>query len=50
MRGLSVSDKDKLYVQVERARGFTRIGTVRFTQSGTTPAVGPDGGINLKPQ
>ena len=38
MRGLSVSDKDKLYVQVERARGFTRIGTVRFTQSGTTPA------------
>ena len=37
MRGLSVSDKDKLYVQVERARGFTRIGTVRFTQNGTTP-------------
>ena len=37
MKGLSVSDKDKLYVQVERARGFTRIGTVRFTQSGTTP-------------
>ena len=37
MRGLSVSDKDKLYVQVERARGFTRIGTVRFTQAGTAP-------------
>jgi outer membrane protein OmpA-like peptidoglycan-associated protein len=38
MRGLSDADKDKLYVQVERARGFTKIGIVRFTQNGTTPA------------
>jgi hypothetical protein len=37
MRGLSDSDKDKLYVQVERARGFTKIGILRFTQNGTTP-------------
>ena len=37
MRGLSDADKDKLYVQVERARGFTKIGIVRFTQNGTTP-------------
>jgi outer membrane protein OmpA-like peptidoglycan-associated protein len=37
MRGLSDRDKDKLYMQVERARGFTKIGTIGFTQSGTTP-------------
>ena len=50
MRGLSDADKDKLYVQVERARGFTKIGTIRFTQSGTTPASGSDGGLNHKPE
>jgi outer membrane protein OmpA-like peptidoglycan-associated protein len=37
MRGLSDLDKDKLYMQVERARGFTKIGTIPFTQGGTTP-------------
>ena len=37
MRGLSDADKDKLYVQVERARCFRKIGIVRFTQNGTTP-------------
>jgi outer membrane protein OmpA-like peptidoglycan-associated protein len=37
MRGLSDADKDKLYVQVERARGFTKVGTVPFAQGGTTP-------------
>jgi outer membrane protein OmpA-like peptidoglycan-associated protein len=37
MRGLSNVDKDKLYVQVERARGFTKIGAIPFAQGGTTP-------------
>ena len=37
MRGLSNTDKDKLYVQVERARGFTKIGAIPFAQGGTTP-------------
>jgi outer membrane protein OmpA-like peptidoglycan-associated protein len=37
MRGLSDAEKDKLYVQVERARGFTKIGIIPFTQGGTTP-------------
>ena len=45
MRGLSDTDKDKLYVQVERARGFTKIGTIRFTQSGTTPAAAQTAGL-----
>ena len=45
MRGLSNADKDKLYVQVERARGFTRIGTIRFTQSGTMPAAAETAGL-----
>jgi outer membrane protein OmpA-like peptidoglycan-associated protein len=38
MRGLSDTEKDKLYVQVQRARGFTKIGIIRFTQAGTTPS------------
>jgi hypothetical protein len=45
MRGLSNGDKDKLYVQVERARGFTKIGIVRFTQYGTTPGAGQTEGL-----
>jgi outer membrane protein OmpA-like peptidoglycan-associated protein len=45
MRGLSDTDKDKLYVQVERARGFTKIGTIRFTQSGTTPEAAQTAGL-----
>ncbi len=45
MRGLSNADKDKLYVQVERARGFTKIGTIRFTQSGTMPAAAETAGL-----
>ena len=45
MRGLSDTDKDKLYVQVERARGFTKIGTISFTQSGTTPAAAQTAGL-----
>jgi len=45
MRGLSNAEKDKLYVQVERARGFTKIGIIRFTQSGTTPAAADTAGL-----
>jgi outer membrane protein OmpA-like peptidoglycan-associated protein len=45
MRGLSNADKDKLYVQVERARGFTKIGIIRFTQGGTTPAAAETAGL-----
>jgi hypothetical protein len=45
MRGLSNGDKDKLYVQVERARGFTKIGIVHFTQYGTTPGAGQTEGL-----
>jgi outer membrane protein OmpA-like peptidoglycan-associated protein len=45
MRGLSDLDKDKLYVQVERARGFTKIGTVPFTQGGTTPGAAQIDGL-----
>jgi flagellar motor protein MotB len=37
MRSLSDADKDKLYVQVERARGFTKVGIVSFAQKVTTP-------------
>lgn len=45
MRGLSDTDKDKLYMQVERARGFTKIGTIGFTQSGTTPDAAQTAGL-----
>jgi outer membrane protein OmpA-like peptidoglycan-associated protein len=45
MRGLSDAEKDKLYVQVERARGFTKIGIVRFTQNGTTPGAAQTEGL-----
>jgi hypothetical protein len=33
MRVLTDGDKDKLYVQVERARGFTKIAIIPFTQN-----------------
>jgi OmpA family len=33
MRALTDGDKDKLYVQVERARGFTKIAIIPFTQN-----------------
>ena len=45
MRGLSDTDKDKLYVQVQRARGFTKIGIIRFTQAGTTPPAAQTAGL-----
>jgi outer membrane protein OmpA-like peptidoglycan-associated protein len=45
MRSLSDTDKDKLYVQVERARRFSKIGIVRFTQNGTTPGVAQTDGL-----
>ena len=35
MRVLTDADKDKLYVQVERARGFTKIAIIPFTQNRT---------------
>jgi hypothetical protein len=35
MRALTDSDKDKLYAQVERARGFTKIAIIPFTQNRT---------------
>jgi outer membrane protein OmpA-like peptidoglycan-associated protein len=36
MRALTDSEKDKLYAQVERARGFTKIAIIPFTQNRTT--------------
>jgi outer membrane protein OmpA-like peptidoglycan-associated protein len=35
MRALTDDEKDKLYVQVERARGFTKIAILPFTQNRT---------------
>ncbi len=35
MRALSDADKDKLYAQVERARGFTKIAVIPFPQNRT---------------
>jgi outer membrane protein OmpA-like peptidoglycan-associated protein len=35
MRALTDGEKDKLYVQVERARGFTKIAILPFTQNRT---------------
>jgi outer membrane protein OmpA-like peptidoglycan-associated protein len=35
MRVLTDADKDKLYAQVERARGFTKIAIIAFTQNRT---------------
>jgi outer membrane protein OmpA-like peptidoglycan-associated protein len=32
MKGLSDRDKDRLYAQVEKARGFVKIATIAFTQ------------------
>jgi outer membrane protein OmpA-like peptidoglycan-associated protein len=43
--GLSDAEKDKLYVQVQRARGFTKIGIVRFTQAGATPSTAQTAGL-----
>jgi outer membrane protein OmpA-like peptidoglycan-associated protein len=37
MKVLSNTDKDKLYAQVERARGFTKIAIIPFAQNRTTP-------------
>jgi outer membrane protein OmpA-like peptidoglycan-associated protein len=45
MPGLSDTEKDKLYVQVQRARGFTKIGIVRFTQAGTMPSTAQTAGL-----
>jgi outer membrane protein OmpA-like peptidoglycan-associated protein len=36
MRVLTNTEKDKLYAQVERARGFTKIAIIPFTQNRTT--------------
>lgn len=38
MKVLTDNDKDKLYAQVERARGFTKIAILPFTQNRTTLA------------
>ena len=40
MRSLSQNDKDKLYAQVERARGFRKIAVISFSKSGFTPSAG----------
>jgi outer membrane protein OmpA-like peptidoglycan-associated protein len=45
MPGLSDTEKDKLYVQVQRARGFTEIGIIRFMQAGTTPSTAQTAGL-----
>jgi flagellar motor protein MotB len=37
MRALTDAEKDKLYAQVERARGFTKIAIIPFTQNRTIP-------------
>ena len=36
MKVLTDAEKDKLYAQVERARGFTKIAIIPFTQNRTT--------------
>jgi outer membrane protein OmpA-like peptidoglycan-associated protein len=36
MKALTDAEKDKLYAQVERARGFTKIAIIPFTQNKTT--------------
>jgi outer membrane protein OmpA-like peptidoglycan-associated protein len=36
MKALTNAEKDKLYAQVERARGFTKIAIIPFTQNKTT--------------
>jgi outer membrane protein OmpA-like peptidoglycan-associated protein len=38
MKPLSQGDKDKLYAQVERAKGFRKIAVIPFSKSGTTPS------------
>jgi outer membrane protein OmpA-like peptidoglycan-associated protein len=40
MRSLSQNDKDKLYAQVERARGFRKIAVISFSKSGFSPNAG----------
>ena len=38
MKSLSQGDKDKLYAQVERAKGFRKIAVIPFPKSGITPS------------
>jgi outer membrane protein OmpA-like peptidoglycan-associated protein len=38
MKSFSQGDKDKLYVQVERARAFQKIAIIAFAQNRTTPS------------
>ena len=38
LKSLSQGDKDKLYVQVERARAFQKIAVIAFAQNRTTPS------------
>jgi outer membrane protein OmpA-like peptidoglycan-associated protein len=38
MKSLSQGDKDKLYAQVERARGFQKIAVIPFAKNETTPS------------
>jgi hypothetical protein len=45
MKVLTDSDKDKLYAQVERARGFTKIAILPFTQNRTTPGLAQIDGL-----
>jgi outer membrane protein OmpA-like peptidoglycan-associated protein len=40
LKSLSQTDKDKLYAQVERAKGFRKIAIIAFAKSGTTPDAG----------
>jgi flagellar motor protein MotB len=50
MRVLTEAEKDKLYAQVERARGFTKIAILPFPQNRTTPGASQVDGLikNLK--
>jgi hypothetical protein len=45
MRVLTETDKDKLYAQVERARGFTRIATIPFVQNRAIPGAAQVDGL-----
>jgi outer membrane protein OmpA-like peptidoglycan-associated protein len=50
MKALTNAEKDKLYAQVERARGFTKIAIIPFTQNKTTAGAAQVDGLvkNLK--
>jgi hypothetical protein len=45
MRALTDADKDKLYAQVERARGFTKIAIIPFPQHRTIPGAAQIDGL-----